>query len=89
MKEGEISNPIECIDANCKKVFKILLLKKKYSATTDKKQYDLSNLINTYNKEKTMNKIQNIKKNILKNSTLILDKDFEICKKWDEKYNKN
>ena len=89
MKEGEISNPIECIDANCKKVYKILLLKKKYSATTDKKQYDLSNLINTYNKEKTMNKIQNIKKNILKNSTLILDKDFEICKKWDEKYNKN
>ena len=89
MKEGEISNPIECIDTNCKKVYKILLLKKKYSATTDKKQYDLSNLINSYNKEKTMNKIQNIKKNILKNSTLILDKDFEICKKWDEKYNKN
>ena len=89
MKEGEISNPIECIDSNCKKVYKILLLKKKYSATTDKKQYDLSNLINTYNKEKTMNKIQNIKKNILKNSTLILDKDFEICKKWNEKYNKN
>lgn len=89
MKEGEISEPIKSFNFNGETVFKLLLLKKKYPITTDKREYDFSQIVNQYNKEITTKKIQNIKKNILKNSKIVLDKEFEICKQWNEKYNNN
>ena len=89
MKEGEISEPIKSFNFNGETVFKLLLLKKKYPITTDKREYDFSQIVNQYNKEITTKKIQNIKKNILKNSKIVLDEEFEICKQWNEKYNNN
>ena len=89
MKEGEISEPIKSFNFNGETVFKLLLLKKKYPITTDKREYDFSQIVNQYNKEITTKKIQNIKKNILKNSKIVLDKEFEICKQWNKKYNNN
>ena len=89
MKEGEISEPIKSFNFNGETVFKLLLLKKKYPITTDKREYDFSQIVKQYNKEITTKKIQNIKKNILKNSKIVLDEEFEICKQWNEKYNNN